>query len=63
MGGHPEGNFEPQGNATRAQAARVVYVFVNLRDGVVNGEIDGTQETEFEDYEDDIEYDDDLYSN
>jgi len=34
MGGHPEGNFEPQGNATRAQAARVVYIFCNIRDGI-----------------------------
>jgi hypothetical protein len=34
MGGHPEGNFEPQGNATRAQAARVVYIFCNLKDGL-----------------------------
>jgi hypothetical protein len=35
MGGHPEGTFEPQGNATRAQAARVVYVFCNLKDGLI----------------------------
>jgi hypothetical protein len=34
MSGHPEGNFEPQGNATRAQAAKVVYVFCNLKDGI-----------------------------
>jgi len=56
MGGHPEGNFEPQGNATRAQAARVVYVFVDLRDGFVDAHI--PVEPEYEDYEDyDYEYD------
>ena len=45
MGGHPEGNFEPQGNATRAQAARVVYIFCNLRDGIQEtGSIDGQNE-------------------
>lgn len=29
ISGHPEGNFEPQGNATRAQAAKVVYSYIN----------------------------------
>lgn len=34
MGGHPEGNFEPQGHATRAQAATVVYKDCNIRDSI-----------------------------
>ncbi len=34
INGQPEGNFQPQGLATRAQAAKVVYVFLNVRDGV-----------------------------
>jgi len=36
MNGQPEGDFQPQGNATRAQAAKVVYVFCNLKDGIEN---------------------------
>jgi exopolysaccharide biosynthesis protein len=36
MNGQPEGNFEPQGLATRAQAAKVAYVFLNVRDGKTN---------------------------
>lgn len=34
INGQPEGDFQPQGLATRAQAAKVVYVFLNVRDGV-----------------------------
>jgi len=34
MDGMPEGDFQPLGNATRGQAAKVVYVFCNLRDGI-----------------------------
>ena len=37
MSGQPEGDFQPQGNATRAQAARVVYVFCDLRAGLDTG--------------------------
>ncbi|MBN7772388.1 S-layer homology domain-containing protein [Clostridium aminobutyricum] len=36
MNGQPEGNFEPQGLATRAQAAKVAYMYLNLRDGKIN---------------------------
>lgn len=35
MGGFPEGNYEPQGKATRAQAATVIYKFCNIRDGIL----------------------------
>ena len=35
MGGHPEGNYEPLGKATRAQAATVVYKLCNIRDGSI----------------------------
>ena len=34
MGGHPEGNYEPQGKATRAQAATVVYKYITIRDNI-----------------------------
>ncbi|MFV0518312.1 MAG: S-layer homology domain-containing protein [Aminipila sp.] len=34
INGQPEGDFQPQGLATRAQAAKVVYVFINVRDGI-----------------------------
>lgn len=34
MGGYPEGNYEPQGKATRAQAATVVYKLCNYRDNI-----------------------------
>ena len=34
MGGHPEGNFDPKGNATRAQAATVVYKYTIIRDNI-----------------------------
>ncbi|MCR5481567.1 MAG: S-layer homology domain-containing protein [Clostridia bacterium] len=34
INGLPEGNFSPQGSATRAQAAKVLYVFTNLREGI-----------------------------
>jgi len=35
MGGYPEGNFAPQGNATRAEAAKVIYVFSGIKDGII----------------------------
>lgn len=34
INGQPEGNFQPQGLATRAQAAKVIYVYLNVRDGI-----------------------------
>mgnify|MGYP002412075166 FL=1 len=34
MSGYPEGNYKPQGNATRAEAATVVYKLVNIRDNI-----------------------------
>lgn len=34
MGGYPEGNYIPQGNATRAEAATVVYKMINIRDNI-----------------------------
>jgi len=34
MNGQPEGDFQPQGKATRAQAAKVVYIFSNLKDRI-----------------------------
>ncbi|QAT42920.1 S-layer homology domain-containing protein [Aminipila luticellarii] len=34
INGQPEGDFQPQGLATRAQAAKVMYVYLNVRDGV-----------------------------
>ena len=34
MSGYPEGNYEPQGKATRAQAATVVYKLCNYRDNI-----------------------------
>jgi hypothetical protein len=34
MNGQPEGDFQPQGNATRAQAAKVLYIFNNLKDRI-----------------------------
>lgn len=34
INGQPEGDFQPQGLATRAQAAKVVYVYLNVRDGI-----------------------------
>ncbi|MCL1982691.1 MAG: S-layer homology domain-containing protein [Clostridiales bacterium] len=34
MNGMPEGDFQPQGNATRAQAAKVLYIFCDIRDGI-----------------------------
>lgn len=34
MGGHPEGNYEPQGKATRAQAATVVYKYSLIKDNI-----------------------------
>lgn len=34
MSGHPEGNFDPQGHATRAQAATVVYKSCQIMDSI-----------------------------
>ena len=34
INGQPEGNFQPQGLATRAQAAKVVYSFLGVRDKI-----------------------------
>jgi hypothetical protein len=34
MGGYPEGDFKPQGNATRAEAATVIYKLLNIRDNI-----------------------------
>lgn len=34
MGGYPEGNFIPQGKATRAEAATVVYKVILIRDNI-----------------------------
>ena len=34
MGGYPEGNYIPQGNATRAEAATVVYKMIMIRDNI-----------------------------
>ncbi|HBQ87616.1 MAG TPA: alpha-amylase, partial [Syntrophomonas sp.] len=31
MGGYPEGDYKPQGNATRAEAATVIYKLIMLR--------------------------------
>ena len=57
MGGHPEGNFEPQGNATRAQAARVVYVFSDIMAGIdLPGQGNQNQQTdddEFDEFDND----------
>lgn len=36
MNGQPAGNFEPQGLTTRAQAAKVAYMYLNIRDGKIN---------------------------
>jgi len=32
MGGYPEGDYKPQGNATRAEAATVIYKLITIRD-------------------------------
>lgn len=34
MGGYPEGDFQPGGQATRAQAATVIYKYCNVRDNI-----------------------------
>lgn len=34
IGGYPEGHFGPQGNATRAQAAKVIYMYCDIKDSV-----------------------------
>ncbi len=34
IGGYPEGNFDPQGQATRAQAAKVIYKFCEIKDSM-----------------------------
>jgi hypothetical protein len=32
MGGYPEGDYKPQGNATRAEAATVIYKLIIILD-------------------------------
>lgn len=34
MSGYPEGNYNPQGNATRAEAAAVIYKMIIIRDNI-----------------------------
>jgi len=34
MSGYPEGNYNPQGNATRAEAATVIYKMIIIRDNI-----------------------------
>jgi hypothetical protein len=34
MGGYPEGDYKPQGKATRAEAATVVYKLIQVRDNI-----------------------------
>lgn len=34
MGGYPEGDFKPQGHATRAEAATVIYKLLDIRDNI-----------------------------
>ncbi|MGN0711818.1 MAG: S-layer homology domain-containing protein [Anaerovoracaceae bacterium] len=34
INGQPEGDFQPQGLATRAQAAKVVYVYLDIKAGI-----------------------------
>lgn len=34
IGGYPEGNFDPQGQASRAQAAKVIYKLCEIKDGI-----------------------------
>lgn len=34
MSGYPEGNYKPQGNATRAEAATVIYKLIIIRDNI-----------------------------
>ncbi|HVI40019.1 MAG TPA: S-layer homology domain-containing protein, partial [Anaerovoracaceae bacterium] len=34
MGGYPEGDYKPQGKATRAEAATVVYKLILIRDNI-----------------------------
>jgi hypothetical protein len=34
MGGYPEGNYKPQGKATRAEAATVIYKLIQTRDNI-----------------------------
>ncbi|HWQ77365.1 MAG TPA: S-layer homology domain-containing protein [Anaerovoracaceae bacterium] len=34
MGGYPEGNYSPQGKATRAEAATVIYKLILIRDNI-----------------------------
>lgn len=40
MGGYPEGDFKPQGNATRAEAATVIYKLLMIRDSVYSAPVD-----------------------
>jgi hypothetical protein len=34
MGGYPEGDYRPQGKATRAEAATVIYKLILIRDNI-----------------------------
>jgi len=34
MSGYPEGNYNPQGKATRAEAATVIYKLILIRDNI-----------------------------
>ncbi|MDD2189527.1 MAG: S-layer homology domain-containing protein [Eubacteriales bacterium] len=34
MSGYPEGDYRPQGQATRAEAATVIYKLINIRDNI-----------------------------
>ena len=61
MGGHPEGNFEPQGNATRAQAARVVFIFSNIMDGIDFGALIDDEDDPEDEYEENDELDEDDF--
>lgn len=37
MSGYPEGNYNPQGKATRAEAAKVIYKMIEIRDNIAKG--------------------------
>lgn len=36
MSGYPEGNYNPQGKATRAEAATVIYKLIQIRDNIAH---------------------------
>ena len=61
MGGHPDGRFDPQGNATRAQAARVVFVLNAMTEAAVRINDADSRHPDItipEHYSDDAYYDD-----